>query len=143
MTQARIVVGIDGSDCSDAALRWAEEYADATGARLELVTAWHWPTSYGVPIAYEGFDPEQDAQTTVEKAASSVSLAADRVQVKVAHGPAGPALVSASGHAALLVIGTRGHGSLAGTLIGSTSNYCVHHAHCPVVVVRDRPADAS
>lgn len=137
MTQPELViVGIDGSDCSDEALQWAERYATATGARLDLVIAWQWPMSYGTPIPLTGFDPEADARAMVEKAAASLSLPADRTTTTVEHGSAGIVLTKASAPAALLVVGTRGHGGLAGALVGSTSSYCVHHAHCPVVVVR-------
>lgn len=133
----RVVVGIDGSPCSKVALRWAEDYATNTGASLLLVTAWHWPTSYGVPIAYEGFDPEEDARKVVEAAKSDVSrFGTDRVETLVAQGRPGDILVDAGNDALLLVVGTRGHGGFAGALLGSTSGYCVHHARCPVVVVR-------
>ena len=138
MTEHRenVVVGIDGSDCSRQALAWADKYAASTGADLTLVIAWHWPTAYGVPLAYEGFDPAEDARKTIEAAAADVRLAIGRVTTHVEQGPAGNILTDASKHAALLVVGTRGHGTLAGALLGSTSTFCIHHAQCPVVVVR-------
>lgn len=131
-----VVVGVDGSAGSQAALRWAEQYAGQTGGSLTLVTAWHWPMSYGVPLFSEGFSPEEDARKVVEAAKGDVHLPLTRVKTVIAQGPAGDVLVDATKGAAALVVGTRGHGGLAGTLLGSTSTYCVHHAHCPVVVVR-------
>ena len=131
-----VVVGVDGSADSQAAVRWAEHYAAATGADLTLVTAWHWPTSYGVPMAWQGWDPAVDAEQVVEKAAAEVSLPTERVHVQVECGAAGDVLVRASREAALLVVGTRGHGTLASAALGSVSSYCMHHANCPVVVVR-------
>jgi nucleotide-binding universal stress UspA family protein len=132
----KVVVGVDGSPCSVAAVRWAETYASATGASVLLVTAWHIPVAYGVPIAYDGFNPEEDARKVVEAAAADVQLPADRVHTRVVAGPAGDALIRSAEAGDTLVVGTRGHGTLAGALIGSTSGYCVHHAPCPVVVVR-------
>lgn len=138
VTQAleRVVVGIDGSDCADSALRWAERYAATFGATLVLVTAWHWPTSYGAPLAYEGFDPAADAQHIVDEAALTLTLPAGQVERTVAEGPPGNVLVNAAKDAALLVVGTRGHGALTGTILGSTSSHCAHHAHCPIAIVR-------
>jgi nucleotide-binding universal stress UspA family protein len=131
-----VVVGVDGSADGAAAVRWAEEYAAMTGADLTLVTAWHWPTSYGVPMAWEGWDPAVDAEQVVEKAAAGLSLPSERVHVRVECGSAGDVLVRCSAGASALVVGTRGHGTLTGTLLGSVSGYCVHHADCAVVVVR-------
>jgi nucleotide-binding universal stress UspA family protein len=131
-----IVVGADGSQCSTDAVKWAASYATATGGLLLLVTAWHLPAAYGVPIGFDGFDPEEDARKVVEAAAADVDLPSDRVTTKVAPGPAGDALIRCAEHADLLVVGSRGHGTLAAALLGSTSAYLVHHATCPVVVVR-------
>jgi nucleotide-binding universal stress UspA family protein len=132
----RVVVGIDGSACSRAALTWAEDYAKATDAPLVIVTVWHWPMSYGAPLAYEGFDPQEDARKVAEAAAADVSLDPGRITVLVEQGQPGDVLVNVSGSNDVLVVGSRGHGVLAGALMGSTSSYCVHHASCPVVVVR-------
>lgn len=131
-----VVVGVDGSECGAAAVRWAEAHARQNGGTLRLVTAWHWPASYGVPLNYDAFNPAEDARKLVEAAAAEVSLPIDRVRTDVIQGAAGDVLVRSSEHATTLVVGTRGHGTLSGALIGSTSDYCVHHAKCPVVVVR-------
>jgi nucleotide-binding universal stress UspA family protein len=131
-----IVVGVDGSPSGDAALRWAEHYAAKTGGSLTLVTAWHWPMSYGAPIAYQGFDPEEDARKVVSAAKAEVDLPLSRVKTVIAQGLAGDVLVDIGKGAAALVVGSRGHGGFAGALLGSTSTHCVHHANCPVVVVR-------
>jgi len=135
-TSERVVVGIDGSSCAEAALRWAERYAAMSGATLTLVAGWHWPMSYGVPIAYEGFDPAVDAKQILDEAARTLTLPARQVERSVIEGPAGNVLVEAAKDAALLVVGTRGHGAVASTILGSTSNYCAHHARCPIVIVR-------
>jgi len=131
-----VVVGVDGSADGAAALRWAEDYAVAAGADLKLVIAWHWPTSYGVPVGYEGWDPQADAEKVLEKAKAQLTLPDARITSIVECGAAGEVLVKASEGAALLVVGTRGHGTLAGSLVGSVSSYCLHHSPCPVVVVR-------
>jgi nucleotide-binding universal stress UspA family protein len=136
LDRQHVLVGVDGSPCSDIALRWAQRYAEATGADLELVTAWHYPTSYGVAMPLSGWDPEHDANTVIEKAFAQLTLSADRVHTHVDRGAAADALVRRSADADLLVVGSRGHGGFTGMLLGSVSTHCVHHARCPVVVVR-------
>jgi nucleotide-binding universal stress UspA family protein len=135
-TAGTVVVGVDGSACGAKAAQWAQAYAERYGLSITLVTAWNWPTSYGVPLVLNGFDPEEDAQKTVEAGAASLTLPPGRIRTIIHQGAPGDVLVRASTDATLLVVGTRGHGSVAGALIGSTSNYCTHHASCPVVVVR-------
>ena len=131
-----VVVGFDGSPSAEAALRWAEHYAEATGADLELVTAWHYPTSYGIAMPLNGWDPEDDANSVVEKAVAQLTLPPERVHTRVAHGSPADVLTRASADAALLVVGSRGHGGFTGLLLGSVGAHCVHHAKCPVVVIR-------
>lgn len=135
-TSQVVVVGVDGSTDSDAAVRWAQDYARATDARVQLVISWHWPTSYGVPMAWDGYDPAEDARNVVEKAAATLQLPADKVHTSVQQGAAGEVLVNESKNAGLLVVGSRGHGTLTGALLGSVSAYCAHHSRCPVVIVR-------
>jgi nucleotide-binding universal stress UspA family protein len=130
------VVGVDGSSDSDAAIRWVQSYADATGGAVRLVVAWQWPQSYGYPMMFDGFDPEADARKVAEKAAAELSLPADRLHIVVREGSAGLVLVDASKDADLLVVGSRGHNAVSGALLGSVSHHCVHHATVSVVVVR-------
>jgi nucleotide-binding universal stress UspA family protein len=140
-TQPRIVVGVDGSPSSCQALRWAANQARLSGALVEVLTSWEFPTTYGwVPPYPPDFDPAGDAKRSLEQTVADV-LGDDPgidVELVVVEGHAAPALVEAAEGASLLVVGSRGHGGFAGMLLGSVSEHCVHHAPCPVTVVRDR-----
>jgi nucleotide-binding universal stress UspA family protein len=135
----RIVAGIDGSASSLAALGWAADYAARSGARLEIVTAWDWPSSLGWVAPIPGdYDPAADSQRVARDAEAKVhehhpALATSAITVQ---GHPAPVLVEASRGAELLVVGSRGHGEFAGMLLGSVSQHCAAHAHCPVVVYR-------
>ncbi len=139
-TQARlIVVGMDGSSSSMAALEWAARQAELTHSAVEAVTTWHWPTSYGyaVPLASE-FNPATEA---TKVAGAAVAATRQRhpdidTRLSVVEGYAAQVLVDRSKDAELLVVGSRGHSELAGMLLGSVSEHCVSHAHCPVLVLR-------
>lgn len=135
--QSQVVVGVDGSSDSAAAVRWAAEYAGLTGAHLLLVTAWERPLSYGAPATWpEDYRPDQHAQAVVEKARADVANASGTVGIAIHEGRPGKVLADLTEHAAALVVGSQGHGALAEAVLGSVSAYCVRHAHCPVVVVR-------
>jgi nucleotide-binding universal stress UspA family protein len=131
----QVVVAIDGSPGSDAAADWAQDYAAATGGSLRLVIAWEWPACYGVTVVPEGLTPAQDAERVVTRTADRLSLPGDPVSVSVIEGRPGPVLADASRDADLLVVGRRGHSAATELIIGSVSAACIHHAHCPVVVV--------
>jgi nucleotide-binding universal stress UspA family protein len=144
----RIVAGVDGSPPSQAALRWAVRQARLTGATVDAVTAWRIPaamTGYGwapVPLT-DCSDMEPLAQRVVDQAvADAISPGDPPVSGRIVQGFPGQVLVDASDGAALLVVGSRGHGGLSGALLGSVSQHCVHHAHCPVVVIRGDAATA-
>jgi nucleotide-binding universal stress UspA family protein len=131
-----IVVGIDGSTESLKATAWAAEQARATGGTLELLIVWARPMSYGLPLVVGGYNPEQEAQDIVDKAATGIDLPAARLRTSVVNGASATVLVERSKSVDLLVVGSRGHGGFAEMLLGSVSDHCVHHASCPVVVVR-------
>lgn len=131
-----IVVGTDGSPQSDKAVAWAADQAKTTGGTLELLIAWARPTSYGLPLVVAGLDLEGQARAIVEKLATDIDLPAERLVVNVVHGAAPAILVEHSSRADLLVVGSHGHSGLADLVLGSVSTHCVHHAACPVVVVR-------
>ena len=135
----RIVAGIDGSPPSLDALAWAARQAELTGSALVVVTTWEWPASTGwaIPVP-DNFDPAADTADGLE-----TSLAAVRaehpgltIETRVVEGHPAPVLVEASRSADLLVVGSRGRGAFAGMVLGSVSEHCVSHAHCPVVVFR-------
>ena len=141
LRETDIVVGVDGSPSSRAALRWAIDQARLTGARLQAVTAWEFPTVYGWGPTY----PYEDFAATAGKVlAESVQeacgLDGPDVEIRESVVPGHPAqvLIDASAPAALLVVGGRGHSGFAGTLLGSVSQHCAQHARCPVVIVRGK-----
>jgi len=142
----RIVVGVDGSESSKQALRWAIRQAELTGGSVDAVTAWHYPPAYGAaPVAIDdGVDFEDDAKRTLTEALAEVSGPASDIRVDplIAEGQAAAVLLEAARGADLLVVGSRGHGGFTSALVGSVSLYCVLHAHCPVLVVRDGHRDA-
>jgi nucleotide-binding universal stress UspA family protein len=138
----RIVVGVDGSESSKAALRWAIRQAKLTGASVDAVTAWRYPTGYGwAPVANGelSVDLGYEAKNILTEALGEVSgLEPDvPVQAEVVMGHPAEVLLRAAKGADLLVLGSRGHGGFTSALIGSVSMYCVTHAHCPVLVLRD------
>jgi nucleotide-binding universal stress UspA family protein len=143
----RIVVGVDGSESSKRALRWAIRQAELTGGTVDAVTAWHFPPAYGVaPVGVDaGVDFEGDAKRTLTEALTEVSGLAPEVPVNplIAEGHAATVLLEAARGADLLVVGSRGHGGFTSALVGSVSLYCVLHAHCPVLVLRDAHADGA
>ncbi len=138
-----IVVGVDGSDTSVSALRWACRYAVQSDSSVEAVTAWEWPTSLGPAVAIpEDYDPATDADTVLHQTVDPLSREFPSVTIRprAVEGHPAQTLVEASRHADLLVVGNRGHGELSGLLIGSVSQYCVAHAESPVLVYREARA---
>ena len=133
-----VVVGVDGSPQSEAALQWAAQYAAGVGAPVKIVISWHDPALYGsVPLVDE-MNFEVASTKIVEKMAADIQIASPDLEVStlVSAGRPAEVLIRESEKASLLVVGAEGHGAFANMLIGSVSLHCVHHAHCPVVVVR-------
>ncbi len=134
-----VVVGVDGSEASRDALRWALGYARLAGASVHALTAWQYPPSYAwAPAVIDQVDLEGDARRMLKETIEEVVTAHWDVvvQSEVVQGSPGQTLTKAAEHADVLVVGSRGHGAFAGMLLGSVSEHCVHHATCPVVVVR-------
>ena len=138
----RIVVGVDGSPSSRAALTWAVHQAELTGAMVEAVIVWHYPVM-AVPFAPVAVLEEPDdfrtlATRTVSKVIAAVVDPASSVKVSstVRQGIPADVLLDVARGADLLVVGSRGHGGFTEALLGSVSQHCVHHASCPVVIMR-------
>ncbi len=135
----RIVVGTDGSPSSIAALEWAGNQAELTGAVLEVLMTWEWPYSYGWSAVPNDYEPAQDCKKALAEVLTPIREAHPALSIRpaVLEGHPAPLLVKASRGADLLVVGSRGHGEFAGMLLGSVSEHCVTNAHCPVLVLRD------
>ncbi|MEU8887160.1 universal stress protein [Streptomyces sp. NPDC048442] len=138
MATGRIVVGVDGSEQSVRALQWAATQAGLTGAELDVVTAWEFPTWGGLIPENATYDPEKQAAhilaATVNKALAV--HAATSATCHTVKGNAAEALLNRSKGADLLVIGARGHTGLRATVMGSVSLHVVQHSSVPVTVVR-------
>ncbi len=136
-TGKRIVVGVDGSDESKAALRWAARFGAMTGGGIDAVLAWHAPVNVGWTYVPDDWRPDEDAAKTLENAVDEV-FGADRpadLALIVEEGNPAKVLLDHSAGAEMLVTGSRGHGGFAGLLLGSVSSHCAEHATCPVLVV--------
>lgn len=137
-----IVVGVDGSPTARLALAWAIREAEAHGNPVLAISSWELPTMAAASpgFAFAVADLEDLAQSCrktllTEIAETSRGHASVHIEARVVEGPPAPTLIHASEHAAALVTGSRGHGGFIGLLLGSVSQQCVTHAHCPVVVV--------
>ncbi|MBS2966789.1 universal stress protein [Actinocrinis puniceicyclus] len=135
-----IVVGVDGSESSIDALRWAALQAKRTDARLQAISAWQYPGGYGWVPDFSELDFEAEAQKGLDDTVARALGAEPDVPVttRVIEGNAAIVLIDASQGADLLVVGSRGHGAFAGMLLGSVSQHCAQNASCPVLIVRHR-----
>jgi len=141
----RIVVGVDGSESSRAALTWAYNEAAHHGASLTAVTTWRAPTNlpmsppYGsIPDKDYESQPRRDALALLEQSTAGLDTRDPAVDVRtsIEEGHPTEVLIERSREADLLVVGSRGYGGFKGMLLGSISQQLVAHAECPVVVVR-------
>jgi nucleotide-binding universal stress UspA family protein len=133
------VVGVDGSDHSRMALRWAAAAGDAAGLPVRAVQSWvHSPAALlptaPVPLAVEKMD--EQARQSIGDAVSDTLGSSAAVRTEVLRGQAVAAILQAVTPDSVLVLGSRGRGGFAGLLLGSVSQECVEYAWCPVVVVR-------
>ena len=150
---ARVVVGVDGSVGSKAALRWALAEAHLRKAPLRIVHVWSYAhmaapgEGYGYMGGFVPYAPVDGGQVAMDLLDGVIGEVADEVmdveiERQVIDGAAAAALVGAVTGGDLLVVGSRGHGGFTGLLLGSVSQQCVQHAPCPVVVVHPLKAEA-
>lgn len=137
----KIVVGIDGSEASQRALEWAASEARLRGAQLRVIHSWldvFVDGYFTAPAIYEREAIEQAGQEVLDKALASIPDGSPELRVEgvLVHGQPEVVLLEEAKDADLLVVGSRGRGGFAGLLMGSVSQRVVHHAPCPVVVVR-------
>jgi len=141
--ESGLVVGHDGSGHGDAALAFAVKDALRRGCPLHIVRAWVLSTAardvaapFGTVPSYAECEENVLAQLAHSVATSVPADLPVPVYQHVLHGPPAQALIAASQHAELLVVGHRGRGGFVGLVLGSTAEQVLRHAHCPVVVVR-------
>ncbi len=137
-----IVVGVDGSEHSKAALRWAAQVAPLFGGVIEAMAVWSLPAvaSWEAAFLAQPEELEQSTRMLLDHTLEDVfgqEPPAGLVR-SVVYGDASRALIRASERAALIVVGSRGSGALAGLLLGSVSAHCAERAKCPVTVVHER-----
>jgi nucleotide-binding universal stress UspA family protein len=151
-----IVVGVDGSQGSDAALRWALDEARLRGSKLRAIHVFDPPqvalsdTAVGAagipaPVVLSGEDHERTRAAVEEQSRAVIDSAlqrvgaegADRPEIERAVLPGAPAqtLIESARNAELLVLGTRGRGGFLGLLLGSVAQQIAHHPPCPVVIL--------
>ncbi|MFD9356063.1 universal stress protein [Streptomyces sp. NPDC060031] len=141
-TEPLIVVGVDGSNHSKQALRWAVGHAKAIDGRVHAVMSWEWNTNpFGVSptvqdelVGAEEAARQKLADTVTEAVGASPGVPVFR---RVEQGAPAQVLVDASKEAEVTVVGTRGYGGIKGALLGSVSQQVVQYAASTVVVVRE------
>lgn len=136
----RIIVGVDGSDPSASALRWAADEARRRGVGLHVVTCWNYPVvawgPYQPPMSGEevAAAAREVAQTEIEKVLGADGKDLD-VTFELLEGAPSLRLLELDHIGEMIVVGSRGHGGFAGLLLGSVSQHLAEHAHCPVVII--------
>lgn len=136
-----VVVGVDGSEHSRMALKWAADEAARRGALLKIICAFVKEPKH-VPIWYEpGSFDLSPAEAIVDDAYGLVATRHPSLvaRVTIAEQPPTTALANASQFADLLVVGARGRGGFKELMLGSVSDKCIQYAHCPVTIVRTDP----
>lgn len=147
MTAKKIIVGYDRSPEAKLAAAWALDEASRTGARVEFFYAYDWPiwapaaSMIPAPAVWPDGETDRAIRNNLDEAVADARNTHPGVRTDIAIVNAGAALtlIQRSARAGLVVIGSRGLNAVAS--IGSVSLAVSAHAHCPVVVVRGRPAD--
>ena len=136
-----IVVGVDGSEHGEAALALAAEEAFLRGAHLVIVSVWDAPVVMSPQYVYPA-EMFEDLRTLAESFVQAAVARVAELQPQVAcegkamEGQAASILLKEAEQAGMIVVGSRGRGGFSSLLLGSVSQQVVHHAPCPVLVVR-------
>jgi nucleotide-binding universal stress UspA family protein len=136
----RIVVGVDGSALAMNALEFAVEETQLRHGHLHVTYAY--PVMERPVTGSTGKDYYEQVEAEAREFMNGLMAKApstEGLEVEWLAVPGNPAevLIEASSGAALLVVGSRGVGGFKGLMMGSVSTQCVHHSHCPVLVVRE------
>ena len=145
---SKIVVGVDASPHSAAALEWAVAEARIRSAEVVAVAAWEPPVLAAsapsvLSVGLLGDALINETERQLKEVVASVDARGVEVQTVVDYGNAARVLLDQARDADLLVVGARGYGGFKGLLMGSVSQQCATHAVCPTVIVPSRPHDRS
>jgi nucleotide-binding universal stress UspA family protein len=136
----RIVVGTDGSPAAERAVSWAANEAAIWKAELTVVHVWEYPYLGARSGSAEPADlMELDAANVLREAIAQVRAQPAqprKLHGKLLEGGAAAELVAASAGGDLLVMGARGRGGIRSALLGSSSSSVIHHAYCPVAIIK-------
>jgi nucleotide-binding universal stress UspA family protein len=146
--KGRMIVGVDGSPSSLAALRWASENAKKLECLIEVICTWEEYIPSGELLAsgmapglvIPEMTPEELALDVLRESTKEVfgETRSDEVTIRVIKGEPSRVLIRESENATMLVLGSRGHGKLHDLVLGSVSSSCVAKAKCPVVVLHEK-----
>ncbi len=132
----RIVVGVDGSPHSEAALRWSLDEAQARGGSVTALLCWQMPF-LSIPGTFDREELERSYKKYVNEIVSAVAPSPlVPLLTLVAEGDPAESLIIAAKDAELLAVGTRGRSPFAGLVLGSVSQRCAAAATCPVVLIK-------
>ena len=139
-----IVVGVDGSEPSILALRWAGALAPFFEARIQAVTGWQFRIALGtfIPVVW---NPEAEARNACSKAVTTAfrGVLPEGIELVIQQGSPAKILIDESRRARLIILGSRGYGGFEGLRLGSVSATVAEHAKCPVLIVHgtDQPPE--
>jgi nucleotide-binding universal stress UspA family protein len=139
-----IVVGVDGSPASSAAVKWAASEAMLWDAHLTLVHAWDYPYSDlrngpVMPSELMELDAARVLKLELRELNHSHQIP-ERLSTRLLFGSPAGALIAIAAEADLLVVGARGRGAVRSALLGSTSSYAIHYARCPIAIIHAEAA---
>ena len=140
-----VLVGVDGSSTSDAAIGFAFEAAAARKVSLVALHTWsdmvYDPSLLAVEINWDGVEAEERGVLTEQMGSWRDKFPDVAVELRVRRDQPAHSLLAAAARAQLVVVGSRGRGLFVGMVLGSVSNALVHRAPCPVAVVRAETAE--
>lgn len=138
-----LVVGVDGSPTSAAALRWAVRQAQLTGGAVRAVTAWSYaPALDPGSVRHTAPETEEAHQRALDEFVEAARVPGVEIRTEVSEGDPAEVLLAAAQDADLLVLGRHGHGLVLRALVGSVSAKCLRGATCPVVILPAQVAEA-